>query len=104
MKPTYLQLETRMLDEIESNDHQRNVHPQGSDCPSCKMFWLLRDWDTYERLGGISRPKGEVPFRTDNLGPVTPAKFHQSQRNYVRAEELIHSGRGTTPGLFEVTA
>ncbi len=35
------------------------VHPQGSDCPSCKMFWLLRNRDTYERLGGISRPKGK---------------------------------------------
>jgi hypothetical protein len=53
------------------------------------MFWLLRDWDTYERLGGISRPKGEVPFRTDNLGLLTPTKFHQSQRNYVRALDLI---------------
>jgi len=95
MKPTYLELETRTLDEIENDGHQRNVHPQGSDCSSCEMFWLLRDWDTYKRLGGISRPKGDPPYR-DGSGQRTPAQLHQSQRNYARGEDLIY-GEGKAP-------
>ncbi len=97
MKPTYLELETRTLDEIENDNHQRNVHPRGSDCPSCEMFWWLRDWDIHARLGSIPRPNGVVPFRTEaSLDQPTPAKFHQSQQNYVRASDLIY-GEGNAP-------